>query len=287
MSTEHAALEAAYKAGWHDGVDACATGDYDMSSRLEAALLAVSSGGAGEAQPCEHEWKLILTRARIDRYQCVRCSELRHLEVGESPPSEPRAEPPVGEVARCEYGPRGEHKWLQNVQQCEWCGERRRVSASPASYRIAEMAGDIVTALGINPPGEDAVAHWDQVVEAVRVLASTASAQQRPTLEAVAKAVADAVRGADVFHGDLRTAGYYAPSTDAEVLSTAAVRAVLALYDAPAQDAQTGSAQAKPDTRRDCTCLGTCKGPDGLGPNWRCVLGRSPDTHTPPTQEEA
>jgi hypothetical protein len=28
------------------------------------------------------------------------------------------------------------------------------------------------------------------------------------------------------------------------------------------------------DTRRDCTCLGTCKGPEGLGPRWRCVMGR-------------
>jgi hypothetical protein len=31
---------------------------------------------------------------------------------------------------------------------------------------------------------------------------------------------------------------------------------------------------ASPDTRRDCTCLGTCKGPEGLGPRWRCVMGR-------------
>lgn len=23
---------------------------------------------------------------------------------------------------------------------------------------------------------------------------------------------------------------------------------------------------------RDCTCLGTCKGADGLGPGWRCVM---------------
>jgi hypothetical protein len=31
------------------------------------------------------------------------------------------------------------------------------------------------------------------------------------------------------------------------------------------------------DTRMECTCLGTCKGPEGLGPNWRCALGRSAD----------
>jgi hypothetical protein len=26
------------------------------------------------------------------------------------------------------------------------------------------------------------------------------------------------------------------------------------------------------DTRKDCTCLGTCKGAEGLGPGWRCAL---------------
>lgn len=26
------------------------------------------------------------------------------------------------------------------------------------------------------------------------------------------------------------------------------------------------------DTRRDCTCLGTCRGADGLSPGWRCAL---------------
>ena len=26
------------------------------------------------------------------------------------------------------------------------------------------------------------------------------------------------------------------------------------------------------DTRRECTCLGTCKGKEGLGPGWRCAL---------------
>ncbi len=30
------------------------------------------------------------------------------------------------------------------------------------------------------------------------------------------------------------------------------------------------------DTRRDCTCTGTCAGPNGLAPQWRCVLGREP-----------
>ncbi len=24
---------------------------------------------------------------------------------------------------------------------------------------------------------------------------------------------------------------------------------------------------------RDCTCLGACKGPEGLAPGWRCVIG--------------
>lgn len=28
---------------------------------------------------------------------------------------------------------------------------------------------------------------------------------------------------------------------------------------------------------RECTCLGTCKGPEGLALGWRCALGRSPE----------
>lgn len=27
---------------------------------------------------------------------------------------------------------------------------------------------------------------------------------------------------------------------------------------------------------KDCTCLGSCRGPEGLGSGWRCVLGRTP-----------
>lgn len=36
----------------------------------------------------------------------------------------------------------------------------------------------------------------------------------------------------------------------------------------------TGSEGVERDTRRDCTCLGTCRGADGLGKNWRCALGK-------------
>lgn len=28
------------------------------------------------------------------------------------------------------------------------------------------------------------------------------------------------------------------------------------------------------DTRRECTCTGKCDGPEGLAPQWRCVLGK-------------
>ncbi len=31
----------------------------------------------------------------------------------------------------------------------------------------------------------------------------------------------------------------------------------------------------QPDTRRDCTCLGTCRGAEGLGPRWKCALEKS------------
>jgi len=30
------------------------------------------------------------------------------------------------------------------------------------------------------------------------------------------------------------------------------------------------------DTRRDCTCLGSCRGPERLGERWKCALGKSP-----------
>ena len=29
------------------------------------------------------------------------------------------------------------------------------------------------------------------------------------------------------------------------------------------------------DTRQDCTCLGTCRGAEGLGPRWKCALEKS------------
>lgn len=42
----------------------------------------------------------------------------------------------------------------------------------------------------------------------------------------------------------------------------------------------------QPDTRRDCTCLGTCRGAEGLGPRWKCAL-ESPASLAPvePTPE--
>lgn len=43
------------------------------------------------------------------------------------------------------------------------CGDSWRLS-----LRIVEMAGEVCAALGINAPGEDAVANWEQVLEAVR-----------------------------------------------------------------------------------------------------------------------
>jgi hypothetical protein len=43
---------------------------------------------------------------------------------------------------------------------------------------------------------------------------------------------------------------------------------------APREAGEPHEAGEPKDTRRDCTCLGTCKGPEGLGPRWRCVMGR-------------
>lgn len=34
----------------------------------------------------------------------------------------------------------------------------------------------------------------------------------------------------------------------------------------------TGGASPQAETRRDCTCLGTCRGAEGLGPRWKCAL---------------
>lgn len=39
---------------------------------------------------------------------------------------------------------------------------------------------------------------------------------------------------------------------------------------APPQEPTGASPQA--ETRRDCTCLGTCRGAEGLGPRWKCAL---------------
>ena len=39
--------------------------------------------------------------------------------------------------------------------------------AEKAERRIVEMAGEVVTALGINPPGEDAVSSWSVVVDKI------------------------------------------------------------------------------------------------------------------------
>lgn len=38
----------------------------------------------------------------------------------------------------------------------------------------------------------------------------------------------------------------------------------------------TATAQPAADTRKECTCLGTCNGADRLGPGWRCVLSARP-----------
>jgi len=44
----------------------------------------------------------------------------------------------------------------------------------------------------------------------------------------------------------------------------------------PAHQEQAKRLAAPPaDARRDCTCLGTCRGPDGLGERWKCALGKS------------
>lgn len=42
---------------------------------------------------------------------------------------------------------------------------------------------------------------------------------------------------------------------------------VIDILQAPAE-----GVSPQPDTRRDCTCLGTCKGADGLSPRYRCAL---------------
>lgn len=59
---------------------------------------------------------------------------------------------------------------------------------------------------------------------------SQSAGAQGVSREQIARAVGDAVRRADVFHGDLRTAGYYGPSNDAGPLGDAAEAAVLALF---------------------------------------------------------
>ena len=44
---------------------------------------------------------------------------------------------------------------------------------------------------------------------------------------------------------------------------------IRALRATPAQEAPR-------DISKDCTCLGFCRGEDGLGQGWRCVLGKNP-----------
>jgi hypothetical protein len=99
------------------------------------------------------------------------------------------------------------------------------------------------------------------------------AAQARPTREEVAKAAGDAVRNAQVFHGDLRTAGYYGPSNDAAELAAAAERAVLALYPPAADpkewssygDALTASDDGPVPTREQVAMLGDDCRIDGQG----------------------
>jgi hypothetical protein len=216
---------------------------------------------------------------------------------------------------RCEYGARGEHKWLGNVQQCEWCGERRRV-ASPATHGDAGLrepsipdafyAGFAAGLSAVDKFGEQHTSNEEAYIEwragtldapptaaqaevypnsdrgllamterwadmtrdarlgtlrgiqqaAFRagredaIVRMSTAAQARPTREEVAKAAGDAVRNAQVFHGDLRTAGYYGPSNDAAELAAAAERAVLALYP-PAADPKAWSSYGDALTASD------------------------------------
>jgi hypothetical protein len=46
-----------------------------------------------------------------------------------------------------------------------------------------------------------------------------------------------------------------------------------------------GASEPPSDTRRDCTCLGTCKGADGLSPRYRCALSPAPVSPVEPTPE--
>lgn len=65
----------------------------------------------------------------------------------------------------------------------------------------------------------------------------------------------------------------------------AAIRAALDRLAAPPV-----GVSPQPDTRRDCTCLGTCRGAEGLGPRWKCAIEPSaclaPVEPTPPAEDE-
>lgn len=82
-------------------------------------------------------------------------------------------------------------------------------------YRVVEHVGEVVGALGINPPGEDAVANFEQVVEAidsqrVRMEAAEAELAQLRTryaeLRRLAGELADGVEAEDSSPGQIAAA---------------------------------------------------------------------------------
>jgi hypothetical protein len=55
--------------------------------------------------------------------------------------------------------------------------------------------------------------------------------------------------------------------------------------ESPAYTPVEPASEPPSDTRRDCTCLGTCKGADGLSPRYRCALSPAPVSPVEPTPE--
>jgi hypothetical protein len=242
-----------------------------------AALLAVSSSGAGEAQPDEPEPMPETEReylhGLIQSFQAVTDPE-EHPDLDERanavlmpcdgagrcvplPSPAPRAEPPVGEVekllldvqlalARIETvtaDPSAEYR-IARAHGLAGDGLKalaalRRVSASPASLgapgtltpeQLAAVTarGNVVTAsaqpAGCMPNCIGCGQTFDPEELAVFCLAcNPASAQPGPTREQIE---ALEVEESEDWHCDV-----------------VRLRAVLALYDAPAPDPQTGSAQ--------------------------------------------
>jgi hypothetical protein len=222
-TTERAALEA-LEARWRS---LAAQNHYDYRSAMlrcaddMRALLAVSSGGAGEAQPychdCEVGRPVEFEGIHVHSGSAVTCPRWK-------PSPEPRAEPPVGE-------PMGADEAvlvLTNLMNLLWphnprsvaalrvvLGILRRVSASPASTAKCECAGFMSSYC----PKCDA--------------SSTASAQQRPTREQITELSPGTQdkSGLDSMNWSFYTLGF-----------GRAISLVLELYppDAPAQ---TGSVQ--------------------------------------------